>query len=119
MNEDHEKVQLLTRIGARVRALRLETGLTVKGFAERAVLSPRFVNQLEAGDANISIAGLARAAAALGCSVREMIPPAGDDHSLSAELWRLQSEWTDDELNELRQWLEARPGRSKPRFVAL
>ena len=120
MNDDNAKVLLLTRIGARVRALRLDAGLTVKGFAERAVLSPRFVNQLEAGAANISIAGLARAAAALGCSARELVPPAGDDHSLSAELWRSLSELSDDDLHDLRQWLEARRGsNSKPRFVAL
>ena len=68
----HEQVRdsLLGDIGRRVRALRLEGGMTVRDFAERAALSPRFAHQLEAGEGNISIGGLARVAAALGCSLR-------------------------------------------------
>ena len=60
VNEEPVKAMLLAAVGARTRALRLEAGLTVKEFARRAELSPRFVNQLEAGAGNISIAGLAR-----------------------------------------------------------
>ncbi|MBO0800819.1 MAG: helix-turn-helix domain-containing protein, partial [Blastocatellia bacterium] len=40
---------LLSGIGARVRAMRLAAGLTVREFADRAALSPRLINQLEAG----------------------------------------------------------------------
>jgi XRE family aerobic/anaerobic benzoate catabolism transcriptional regulator len=98
----------------------LEAGLTVKDFAERAALSPRFVNQIEGGVANISIAGLARVATALGRSVHELIPPGSNDDSLSAEIWRLRSDSSSEDLDDLRQWLESRKGRkARPRFIAL
>jgi XRE family aerobic/anaerobic benzoate catabolism transcriptional regulator len=95
--------------------------MTVRDFAERASLSPRFAHQLEAGEGNISIAGLARVAAALGCSLPELIPPATDDHSLRAETWRLLCDSTGDDLQDLHEWLEERKGGkgSKARFVAL
>lgn len=120
MNDEPDKVLLLAAVGDRTRALRLEAGLTVKEFAKRAVLSPRFVNQLEAGAGNISIAGLARVAAVLGRSAHELIPPVDDDHSLPAEIWRLLSDSSSDELHDLQRWLETRKGsKSRPRFLAL
>lgn len=119
MTRDPAKALLLAAVGARTRALRLEAGLTVKEFAARAGLSPRFVNQLEAGAGNISIGGLSRAAAALGRSAHELIPPDDDDHSAPAELWRLASESNGDDLHELQEWLETRRAGSRPRFIAL
>ena len=119
---DHEQIRasLLEAIGARVRALRLEAGLTVKDFAGRASLSPRFAHQLEAGMGNISISGLARVAAALGRTLPELIPPVADDRSVRAEIWRLLRESSGDDLLECRQWLEQRRGtKSKVRFIAL
>jgi XRE family aerobic/anaerobic benzoate catabolism transcriptional regulator len=120
MNSGRVKTSLLSAVGAHIRAMRLEAGLTVKELARRATLSARFVNQLEAGAGNISIAGLARVAAALGRSTHELLPPADDDHSLAAEIWRLIGDAKDDDLHELRQWLETRKaGNSAPRFLAL
>ena len=120
MDQEREKAVLLRAVGARVRALRLESGLTVKDFAERSALSPRFVHQLEGGAANISIAGLARVAAATGRSLTELIPPVSDDHSLPAEIWRLLSERGVDDLRDLQQWLQQRKGRESTRsFIAL
>lgn len=120
MNDEPGKALLLAAMGAHIRALRLGAGLTVKEFAKRAALSPRFVNQLEAGAGNISIAGLARVAAALGRSAHELIPPVDDDHSPAADIWRLVSDASSDELHDLQQWLETRMGsKSSPRFVAL
>ncbi len=120
MNHESGKASFLRAVGARTRALRLQADLTVNEFARRAELSPRFVNQLEAGTGNISIAGLARVATALGRSAHELIPPVNDDHSLAAEIWRLVSDSTSDELDELRQLLERRKdGKSRPRFLAL
>src|SRR5713226_5129967 len=98
MYHEPVKASLLAAVGTHTRALRLEAGLTVKEFAERAALSPRFVNQLEGGAGNISIAGLARVAAVLGRSAHELIPPVHDDHSLAAEIWRLVSDSSSDEL---------------------
>jgi XRE family aerobic/anaerobic benzoate catabolism transcriptional regulator len=120
MDHEQERVELLRAVGARVRALRLESGLTVKDFAERAALSPRFVHQLEGGSANISIAGLARVAAVTGRSLPELIPPVSDDHSLPAEIWRLLNERGTDELQDLQEWLAERKGREPRRsFIAL
>ena len=120
MNDEPVKALLLAAVGARTRALRLEAGLTVKEFARRAALSARFVNQLESGAGNISIAGLARVAAALGRSTHELIPPVGGDHSLPAEIWRLVSDSSSDDLHDLQQWLATRKSsKSRPRFFAL
>ena len=43
------RASLLIRLGERVRNCRIASRLTVAEFAQRASLSPRFVNQLEAG----------------------------------------------------------------------
>ena len=120
MDEDHIRASLLEGIGRRVRALRLEAGLTVKDFAVRAEISPRFAHQVEAGIGNISIAGLARVAAALGRSLPELIPPLADDRSARAEIWRLLVDSNGDDLQECQQWLEQRKG-AKPaaRFIAV
>jgi XRE family aerobic/anaerobic benzoate catabolism transcriptional regulator len=120
MTHHDVRASTLEALGGRIRALRIEAGLTVKDFARRAALSPRFLNQIEIGAGNISIAGLARIAAALGRSLPELIPPAADDRSLAAEIWRLLSTQGADELNELQQWLEQRKGgRATARFIAL
>lgn len=121
MNKNQkEKTALLTHLGARVRALRLASNLTVREFAERTALSPRFINQLEGGTGNISVAGLARVGAALNRTLAELLPPAEADHSLRAEIWRSLSECDDADLHALRQWLAKRKGQTAlPRFIAL
>jgi len=120
MAREPDKDLLLSALGTRVRALRSQAGLTVKDFAKRAELSPRFVNQLEGGSANISILGLARVATALGRTVHELIPPDSNDNSLSAEIWRLRNDSSSDDLDDLRQWLETRKGRNaRPHYIAL
>jgi XRE family aerobic/anaerobic benzoate catabolism transcriptional regulator len=119
MNDKHRKGPLLAAVGSRIRSLRLDAGMTVKEFARRAALSPRFINQLESGTGNVSIAGLGRVAAALGRSTHELIPPVEDDRSVHAEIWRLVTSCSDHELRDLHQWLEARNGKSRPRFLAL
>jgi XRE family transcriptional regulator, aerobic/anaerobic benzoate catabolism transcriptional regulator len=120
MNKGAEKNLLLSGIGARVRAIRLECGLTVREFAERAELSPRFINQLESGEGNISIARLARVADGLGRTLPELIPPPEDDGSIRSRTWQLLSECSDEDWQELHQWLEKRRGnRTAPSFIAL
>lgn len=120
MSDKFGKSLLLTAVGANIRALRLEAGMTVKEFGRQAALSPRFINQLESGAGNISIAGLARVAAALGRSTHELIPPLDNDHSVAAEVWRLLRNSNADELRDLEQWAATRNGsKAKPRFVAL
>ncbi len=118
--EQKEKEALLARLGARVRALRLADDLTVGEFAKRTSLSPRFINQLEAGTGNISVARLAQMAAALGRTLPELLPPPETDHSLRAEVWRSLADCDDGDLHGLRQWLAERNDRGAlPRYIAL
>jgi XRE family aerobic/anaerobic benzoate catabolism transcriptional regulator len=119
MNHEEEKNQLLQRLGAKVRALRNEANLTIKELANRAGLSLRFVNQLEAGQGNISVAGLARVAAALHTPLPELIPPVNEDKSIRAELWRLFRNSSDEDLQSFHQWFTQRNGAASRRFVAL
>ncbi len=59
---------IATTIGARVRAGRARMGLTRKQFAAKAAVSERYLNELENGAANASIAVIAKVAEALGQS---------------------------------------------------
>jgi XRE family aerobic/anaerobic benzoate catabolism transcriptional regulator len=113
------RASLLTAIGSRVRSMRLAAGLTIREFASRADLSMRFVIRLESGAGNISIAGLGRAAAALGCSLHELIPPAEDDGSTRSRVWNAVSRCSGDDLRELEGWFAKRNGVPTPRFIAL
>jgi transcriptional regulator with XRE-family HTH domain len=56
-------------LGSRVRALRLQRGMTLKELGERAGLSHPFLSQLERGLARPSVASAERIASALGVSV--------------------------------------------------
>ena len=58
---------LLEALGGRLRARRLEAGLTQADLAERAGVSPRFLVQLETGRGNISVSRLAEL-----CSVLDL-----------------------------------------------
>ena len=66
-----------TDLGARVRALRRERGLTLKGLGRLAGLSHPFLSQVERGRANASVASLKRIAAALGVNVADLFEPNG------------------------------------------
>ncbi|HKX26148.1 MAG TPA: shikimate kinase [Blastocatellia bacterium] len=117
---DGRKDSVLAELGERVRAFRSELNLTVKEFAERAELSPRFVNQLESGVGNISVGGLARVGQALGRSLSELLPPTEHERSARARVWRLLSECDEADFLALEQWLEKRRGHpGLPRYIAL
>ncbi len=64
---------LLTFIGGRVRTLRDSRGITRKVLAELSGLSERFIADLEAGKANISVLKLAGVAEALGVSAASLL----------------------------------------------
>jgi len=64
---------LIRSLGARVRRLRLAGGLTLAGLAERSSLSRRFLAEVEAGRANISVVKLHRLAQALASTASELI----------------------------------------------
>jgi XRE family transcriptional regulator, aerobic/anaerobic benzoate catabolism transcriptional regulator len=119
MNYEEEKNLFLQGLGARVRALRSEASLTIKELARRAELSLRFVIQLEAGQGNISVAGLARVASALGRPLPELIPPPKNDQSIRAKLWQLLSNSSDEDLQDLQHWFAQRSGDAGRHFIAL
>src|SRR5438552_11182780 len=62
----HGRSSLLSEVGHRVRALREARGLTQRALADRSGVSPRYLAQLEAGDANISVERLADVCRVLG-----------------------------------------------------
>jgi XRE family transcriptional regulator, aerobic/anaerobic benzoate catabolism transcriptional regulator len=64
---------LLTALGQRARAQRLSRGWTLREIAERSGVSPRFLVQLEAGDANISVRRLADVARALDTTAAALL----------------------------------------------
>jgi transcriptional regulator with XRE-family HTH domain len=65
-----------TDLGARVRALRRERGLTLKGLGRLAGLSHPFLSQVERGLARPSIGSVERIAAALDVPVAQLWAPA-------------------------------------------
>ena len=74
--------RLLAGLGQRVRALRLEQSSTLRELAGRARLSPRFLIQVEAGEANISVRKLASLARALGTTPAELLSGPGGERDL-------------------------------------
>jgi XRE family aerobic/anaerobic benzoate catabolism transcriptional regulator len=74
-----ETVASLTRgVGIRVREGRARQGLSRKALASAAQVSERYLAELEAGSANVSLNLLARIGRALGVSIRALIPDEGD-----------------------------------------
>jgi len=65
MSATHRRTELLAGIGAEVRALRESRGWTQRTLAEASGLSGRYLAQLEAGQANVSVERLADLAEAL------------------------------------------------------
>ena len=68
--------ELLARLGAAVRTRRQQRGLSVGDLADRAKLSTRFVTELQAGRANVSLLRLAGVARALGTTTAELVAAA-------------------------------------------
>jgi transcriptional regulator with XRE-family HTH domain len=71
-DEPHDTIATL---GARVRALRLQRGLTLKALGSAAGLSHPFLSQLERGLARPSVGSVERIAHALGVSLGALWTP--------------------------------------------
>jgi len=63
----------LARLGARVRTLRSQRGMTRKALSQHAKVSERYLAQLEGGKGNGSIVLLRRVAGALGVPVAQLV----------------------------------------------
>ncbi len=68
---------LLSRVGARVRALREKKGLTQAALAKRSGVSLRFLADVERGAANASLLRLGELADALDVSLADLVSTAG------------------------------------------
>ena len=64
-------------LGQRIRSLRLERGFSQKDLCATAGVSPRFLVQVENGDANPSLARLAALADSLGVSLSQLFQGLG------------------------------------------
>ena len=70
---------ILKRLGAQIRALREQQGLSVEQLAKRSQLSIRLITELQAGRANISLLRLLRVAEALGQSAGALLTAAEEE----------------------------------------
>ncbi len=68
----HEQA-LVQALGKNVRERRRGRGLTRAALAERSGLSARFLGEVEAGRANISVVKLSRVARSLGCTAADLL----------------------------------------------
>ena len=78
--------ELRKRLGARIRALRLQSRLSQEGLGERAGVSYKFLGEVERGQGNPTIETLARIAGALNVEVTDLLtrePLAGGYAGLS------------------------------------
>src|SRR6185436_19967607 len=74
---DPHETQLVQALGTRVRTRRHDRGLTVAALAGECGLSRRFLSDVEAGRANISVVNLSRVARALGTSASALLEAPG------------------------------------------
>jgi XRE family aerobic/anaerobic benzoate catabolism transcriptional regulator len=119
---------LVGEVGHRVRTLREARGLTQRQLADRSGVSPRYLAQLEAGDANISVERLADVCRALGSNPAAMLdgradgksaPAPRDSDPMRAAIDQILDGRDAGELREVRRWLEARFARHTAPVVAL
>jgi transcriptional regulator with XRE-family HTH domain len=81
---------VLAHVAGNLRALRAAAGLSQAQLAERAGISRRMLVAVEGGDTNVSLAKLARVAAALRVPFARLVsaPPAAGPRDAGPLLWR-------------------------------
>lgn len=80
---------VLRNVAANVRRARVNAGISQAALAERAGLSRRTIVNLEAGEANVSLSGLDRIAAALSTTfVTLVVPSDASSRALHEVAWR-------------------------------
>jgi XRE family transcriptional regulator, aerobic/anaerobic benzoate catabolism transcriptional regulator len=81
------KDPFLTVLGERVRTLRARRGMTRRVLAQEARVSERHLANLETGQGNASVMLLRQLAAALSCTIAELV---GEDSVMSPEWSRIR-----------------------------
>jgi XRE family aerobic/anaerobic benzoate catabolism transcriptional regulator len=122
---------MLVELGERVRARREARGLTQQALARRSGVSPRYLAQLEAGGANISVERLHDVAKALGTTHAALLDPRFEvspgprddarapDREARGAIEALLDGRSAAELREVRRFLEARFTRRTAPVIAL
>jgi len=89
MHMQTERPDVLIHVGANLRRLRREAGVSQSDLAAASGMSRRTIINLEAGDANISLSGLDCLAEALGTSFVELVSaPSAPAERINAVAWR-------------------------------
>jgi XRE family aerobic/anaerobic benzoate catabolism transcriptional regulator len=109
-----ERIDLLSLVGGRVRAAREARRLTRAELARQSGLSMRFLAQLEAGEANISLLRLGDVAGALDETLPRLVAS-----GLRGRIDALLGQRSEVELDEVADWLAARFGTATGPLVAL
>ena len=65
--------ELSKKVGERIKALRLERGITTRDFADMANISHSYRHEIEAGQVNPSLSTLYSIAKALSLSLSELL----------------------------------------------
>jgi XRE family aerobic/anaerobic benzoate catabolism transcriptional regulator len=112
----------LARLGARVRTLRSQRGMTRKALSQHAKVSERYLAQLEAGKGNGSIELLRRVAKAIGVPVAQLVHD-GPDQPVELTLLVQQLEkLAPERIAELREMMADRSApldHARTRRIAL
>ncbi|MFD3260751.1 helix-turn-helix domain-containing protein [Paenibacillus lentus] len=74
---------ILKLVGARVKALRKELGLSQEALGEKGGFHFSYIGQIERGEKNISLLNLAKIAATLDVSVAQLFAYINEDSELT------------------------------------
>jgi transcriptional regulator with XRE-family HTH domain len=97
------------QLGGRIRSLRVQKKLSQEGLAELAGLNGKYLGEVERGNANISIANLAKLAEALGASLEGLMSFAHeqDREKILGELHGMLDGADDSRLKTLHRIIHA------------
>lgn len=109
----------LARLGERVRAWRLEQGVTRKSLALASGVSERYLAQLESGHGNISVLLLRKVAQAMQVPVEDLARENGDMPAELALLARFAAALPPEKVAAAHRLLLAQFGSPRKRRVAL
>lgn len=109
----------LTRLGNRVRELRLARGWTLRTLALRSGLSTRFLSDLEAGRGNISILRLVSLAQSLEVEPIQLLPTSDRPASPRDQAHSMIGRLPETDLHDALTWLRDRLGDSEQPIIAL
>ncbi len=117
---ESEVLELMQRVGSRVRKAREMIGLPRRVVSEKSGVSPRYLAQLEAGEGNISIGLLMRVASALDYRIEWFV---GEDDPWTSEALRIADLFRSATADRRRKAMEAlsatTPGQLRARRICL